>query len=428
MERLTQWVQQNRNLIMNSGALVGTALINSGLGFLYWWLAAKVYEQAVVGIASAVVSAMILLGSIAMLGLGTLLVGELSRRKGDEAALIGTSIAAVTLASIAAALIFAIGTTIFTHDFDVLTSNPLHLLLFVVGVILTALTLMLDQALIGLLRGEVQLRRNIMASIIKVVLLGLMVWLVVDTSGMWIFAAWVVSMVVSMVIPFRFLAQTFGTKVIVQLRLMRELGTSALTHHWLNLALDAPIRAMPVIVTILLSPVVNASFYIAWMMAGLLFFPVQSLTLVLFAVGAQDEQALAAKVRSTLRLSLFIAVVGYIIMFVTADLLMGVFGESYAAIAADALRIVCFASFPLIIKDHFVAIHRIHHRAHYAAALITIGGTMEIIFAAIGGYFGDVNSLSAAWVFAIVLQALYMTPSVLQIARLHTPAEIVSQT
>lgn len=245
---------------MNSGALVGTALINSGLGFVYWWLAAKVYEQAVVGIASAVVSAMILLGSIAMLGLGTLLVGELARRKGQEAELISTAIAAVTLAAIAAALIFAIGMAIFTHDFDVLINNPIHLLLFVVGVIMTALTLMLDQALIGLLRGEVQLRRNIIASIIKVVLLGLIAWLVVDTTGMWIFAAWVISMVVSIVIPFRFLAQSFGTRIVVQMRLMRELGTSALTHHWLNLALDAPIRAMPVIVTILLSPIVNASF------------------------------------------------------------------------------------------------------------------------------------------------------------------------
>src|SRR5688572_8797217 len=102
MERLTLWLQQNRSLIMNSGALVGTALINSGLGFLYWWLAARVYEQSVVGIASAVVSAMILLGSVAMLGLGTLLVGELARRKGEESVLISTSIAAVTLASIAA--------------------------------------------------------------------------------------------------------------------------------------------------------------------------------------------------------------------------------------------------------------------------------------------------------------------------------------
>jgi O-antigen/teichoic acid export membrane protein len=417
MTRLFQWLRQNRYLITNAGSLVGTAVVNSGLGFLYWWLASRVYSQVAVGLASAFVSAMILLGSVAMLGFGTLLVGEMARRKGNELALINTAMVTILVASVIISAVFVVGTVTFTDNFDELVVDPGHFLLFTLGITLTSITLMLDHVLVGLLHGEVQLKRNLAASVIKVLLLGLLGLAVVDTDGMWIFAAWVVGMLVSIAIPVRYLLASYGRSTLVDWGLLREIGASALVHHWLNLALDVPIRAMPVIVTIVLSPVVNASFYIAWMIGGLLFFPVQSITFVLYAVGAGNADLLAEKMRQTLRLSLVIGVAGFCAAFLTADLLMGLFGAQYAAIATGALRIVSFSIFPLIIKDHFVAIHRIHQRPHYAARIITVGAGVELLFATMGGMVGGLTLLTTAWVVAITLQALYMAPTVFQTAR-----------
>jgi len=421
MTRLIHWMQHNHHLISNSAALVGTALFNSGLGFLYWWLATQYYDQHAVGLASAVVSAMILLGSIAMLGFGTLLVGELPRRKGQELAFINTASVAILIASAVVTVFFMVGALTLTDNFDELVAYPAYFLMFLGGVALTALTLMLDQALVGLLQGGVQLRRNIAASVIKVALLVLFGLWVVDGDGFWIFSAWVVGMLASMVLPARYLLKTYGREARLQWGILREIGGSAMIHHWLNLALDAPIRAMPVIVTVVLSPAVNASFYIAWMMGGLLFFPVQSLTLVLYAVGDGDDAALADKIRQTLRLSVVIGVVGYAVIFVVADFLMNLFGADYARTATDSLRIVALAIFPLIIKDHFVAIHRIRKQTSHAARVITIGGIIEVIFATAGGIAGGVTLLSVLWVAAIVLQAVYMTPMVLQTIRIGQP-------
>lgn len=417
MTRLIHWIQNNHHLISNSAALVGTALFNSGLGFLYWWLAAQYYDQHAVGLASAVVSAMILLGSIAMLGFGTLLVGELPRRKGQELAFINTASVAILIASVIVTVLFLGGVLTLTDNFDELVAYPAYFLMFVGGVALTALTLMIDQALVGLLQGGVQLRRNIAASVIKVVLLVLFGLWVIDGDGFWIFSAWVIGMLASMVLPALYLLKTYGRKAGLQWGILREIGGSALIHHWLNLALDAPIRAMPVIVTVVLSPAVNASFYIAWMMGGLLFFPVQSLTLVLYAVGDGDNAVLADKIRQTLRLSALIGIVGYAVTFAVADFLMNLFGAEYARIATDALRIVAVAIFPLIIKDHYVAIHRIRKQTSHAARVITVGGIIEMVFATIGGFLGGVTLLSILWVVAIGLQAVYMTPMVLQATR-----------
>jgi O-antigen/teichoic acid export membrane protein len=419
MTRLLAWIQRNQALIGNSGALVGAALFNSGLGFLYWWLATRGYEQHSVGLASAMVSAMILLGSIAMLGFGTLLVGELPRRPGAESPLITTATVAILIASLTVTMIFVAGALVLTDNFDELVAYPAYFVMFAVGVALTALTLMLDQAFVGLMRGGVQLRRNILASVLKLMLLVLFAQLGSDTDGFWIFTAWVLSMVLSMLIPLNYLLSTYGRPSQMQWDLLREIGRSALVHHWLNLALDAPIRAMPVMVTIVLSPIVNASFYVAWMVGGLLFFPVQSLTLVLFAVGDGGPAILADKLRQTLRLSVLIGVSGYLVTYLIADPLMGLFGAQYATIATDALRIVALAIFPLIVKDHYVALHRIHKRTAHAARVITLGAALEMIFATLGAIIGGVTLLSISWVLAIGLQALYMAPSVFQAAQVR---------
>ncbi|MBK9745751.1 MAG: oligosaccharide flippase family protein [Chloroflexi bacterium] len=419
MKRIQAWITANRSLIANSSALVGTAVVNSGIGFVYWWLAAHWFDQAFVGLASATVSAMLLLGSVGMMGLGTLLVGEIAQRQGEESALLSTSMITITVVSVAVALAFALISGALSAEFALLTTNPLYLALFALGVALTALTLMLDQAFIGLLRGGIQLTRNFSASIIKLVALVLFGLWLADQTGMVIFGAWTLGTLLSLFIPFRSLIRTYGLRLHFRGHMVRELGKAALMHHWLNLALEAPIRLLPVIVTIVLTPELTASLYIAWMLAGLMFFPVQSLTLTLYAVGAQNVTLLAEKMHVTLRLSALITVVGYIAIFLLADVLMGLFGRAYAEQAANVLRILCVSIFPLIIKDHFVAVYRIHNRARQAALIITIGGIIEVTLSVIGASTNGLIGLSIGWVVAIMLEAIYMLPTVLR--ALHVP-------
>ena len=69
-----------RAILVNAGSLVGTTAVTAGLGFVYWLVAARVFPPGVVGLASALISAMSLLGFVGMLGLGSLLMGELPRQ------------------------------------------------------------------------------------------------------------------------------------------------------------------------------------------------------------------------------------------------------------------------------------------------------------------------------------------------------------
>lgn len=78
------WDKNNNTILINAGSLIGTTAVTSGLGFAFWWVAARIFSTEAVGLASATISTMTLLGSFSILGLGTLLMGELPKQRGDE--------------------------------------------------------------------------------------------------------------------------------------------------------------------------------------------------------------------------------------------------------------------------------------------------------------------------------------------------------
>jgi O-antigen/teichoic acid export membrane protein len=81
-----------RTFLSNSSYFVATSVVTAGLGFAYWWLAARRFSPEDVWLAAAAVSAMTLLGNVAMLGFGTLLIAELHRRGSRAAAYVATAL------------------------------------------------------------------------------------------------------------------------------------------------------------------------------------------------------------------------------------------------------------------------------------------------------------------------------------------------
>ena len=105
---LSRWIKANKTMLVNAGSLIGTWGVNSGLGFVYWWLAAHEFTPQDVGISSASISAMRLLGEICMMGLGTLLITELPRQPKQVGSLISTALIVVCVVGGCAGGIFVL--------------------------------------------------------------------------------------------------------------------------------------------------------------------------------------------------------------------------------------------------------------------------------------------------------------------------------
>jgi O-antigen/teichoic acid export membrane protein len=425
----------NRAILANASSLVATSGVTSALGFAYWWLAARQFQSSAVGVASAAISAMMLLGSVSAFGLGTLLIGELPRRQHQAASLITTALAAAGTIGGVLGILFACIAPRISPDFDPLASSFRHIGLFALGTSVTASTIILDQALIGLLRGGLQLWRNTLFAVAKLGALLLVAVAPAGTSGMSIYGTWAAGNLFSLlwiaILAFRRGGSWHAYRP--RLNLLRGVWRTALSHHALNLTLQAPILILPLIVTARLSATANAHFYIAWMLAGFVFIGPSALTTVLYAVGAAEPAVIASKTRLTLGLSLCIGAGACVVLQIGAEQVLHLFGRAYAAEAAMSLRILTFAVFPLIVKNHFVAIRRITGRVAGTARWTAFAGLLELALATTGASVGGLPALCAGWVAALIIEVLLMAATVYKVAfpavrPTSAPANLPTQT
>ncbi len=425
MKRLFQWAKANGIILVNAGSLVGTTAVTSVLGFLYWWLAARQFPPIAVGIASAAISAMSLLGNLSTLGLGTMLIGELPLRHGKRGALISASLLLTSVIGIALGLVYASATVFFLTGSKVLGTSPTALLIFALGVGFSALTLVLDQSLIGLLRGELQLWRNALFAIVKLAALFVVSSWLSHLAGIAIYVTWIVGNIVSLLFLLVLILVKKGRQIrslLPHWKLLQHLRATALKHHALNLTLDAPSLILPVLVTILLSATQNAWFYVAWSLATIANSISSALSITLYAVGSAQPSLLARKMRLTLFLAFIAcALLNCVLLFGTEPVL-NIFGKSYASQAIWCLRFLSLESFPFIIKNHYITLSRIHGRVGRTTLLTVVTGLFELGMSITGIYFMGLNGLSLGWTVAISIEALFMTPTIIKaVTDTHVP-------
>ena len=70
------------------------------------------------------------------------------------------------------------------------------------------------------------------------------------------------------------------------------------------------------------------------------------------------------------------------------------------------------ASLPLIIKNHYIAIYRIRDKVAQAIVPITLGSLLELGLATYGAHIGQLVGLSWGWVIALLIETLFMVPTV----------------
>jgi len=410
-------VRFNRLLLVNAGSMMGTAVVTSGLGVVFWWLAAHYFSQDTVGVASASTSAMTLLGFIATLGFGTLLMGDLPRRQKRRAHLIVAALAVAGVAGGFLGLGFALVAPTASSNFDPLSANLPAVAFFVAGVGLTALTYVLDQALIGLLRGGLQLGRNVVFSIVKLLALIPIAVLVADAGPQWIYGAWTLGIALSLVVLVRLHRRRADGDLRPDFGILGQMRTSALAHHLFNLAAKTPDLLVPVLVVALVSGAANASFYIAWMIAGFIFTVPWSLSTVVFAIGSGDASRLAERFRFSVGASLAFGLLANIVLFPTAGPILGIFGPSYSAQATGPLHILALGVFGDTLRMHFIAVHRVQNRLGPALPVIWAGALLELGAAAVGASVAGLSGVAIGWVGAVSIEGVVMSRDVVMAMR-----------
>ena len=123
-------------------------------GFVYWFVAARLAPAAAVGTASAIQSAAQFLGIFCVIGLNTLLISELAADKSEARSLMLTAAAGVGVVAYILSAGVGIGLASLSTTLREGLNGPGSILIFAVLSALTTVLVLLDDACIGLLRGD----------------------------------------------------------------------------------------------------------------------------------------------------------------------------------------------------------------------------------------------------------------------------------
>jgi O-antigen/teichoic acid export membrane protein len=410
------WGRQ-RDLLGNTASLVATTGLTSGLGFAFWTLAARLYSQQTVGYSAAALSAMTLLGTMGVLGMGTLLIGELPRRTGARGGLIAAALLTSGLGSLILAVGFVVLAPRFTTHFADVSGSVGRAALFCVGVVLAALTMVFDQATIGLLRGGLQLSRNFTFAVVKLAALVGITLALHHVLGLGIVLAWISSNALSLIPVGLMLLRAGGFSIPwPDWQALRSLSKVVMAHNWLNLSIQVPVYLMTVIAASIVSPAANAGFYAAWTVANVLNALPLHFSTVLFAVASADPRAIARKLRFALALSVSLGIPGMLALGIGAHLVLSLFGPGYARVATLPMILLVATYLPTIPKVFYIAVCRALGRISRAATVLTTFAAFEVAAAIIGGLKGGLIGLSTGILVVAVLEALITAPLVARTA------------
>ncbi len=352
-------------LYRNGYALVLSSLSTSGLGMVYWILAAHLYPAEVVGFNSALISAMMFLSAVAQLNLNNGLI-RFVRNAGRSARRFAFIAYAISIAmSGVVCLVFLVGLKFWAPAMSVISASPLLVAWFVVATATWCIFALQDGLLTGIRFATWVPVENTIYSLVKIALLVIFAFFIPQLG---IFSAWTLG-VVALIIPttfliFRFLLprqadtaqdekSSFTSTQVVKFVAADYLGGVS----WM-----ACTYLMPVIVTNLVGSAANAYFYLAWTIANTLYLITTNIGSSLVAETATDPDRIWSHLHRVFLQIVSLVIPMALILTLGAPYILKIFGNRYSIEGALLLRLLVLSAIPNMITTLFVSVARAQQR------------------------------------------------------------------
>ncbi|CAA9553981.1 MAG: hypothetical protein AVDCRST_MAG49-1968 [uncultured Thermomicrobiales bacterium] len=391
---------------LNSITLILGKMVTMGIGFLVWLIAARLFAPAEVGLASGAVSAMMLCVQLALFGAGAAVITLFPRHQHGPADLLDTTISVVAGASLlAGGLFLALASGVF-RELSIVAAKPAYAVAFLAMCAFGTLGVLFDQVGTVLRRGDQVLVRN---ALFSVVTLGVLVGFPLAggaESSLAILGAWVSGGLISVGLGYAQLRRAlpgYRFRLRVRRDLTRQLVTIGLPNWALTITERAPGSILPIVVTELLSPEANATWYAVWMMAWVVYvIPIQ-VGLSLFAEASHRPEELGRAVRNGLKLSLAVGAVAAAGSAIVGPFLLSFLGSSYVDDGTTPLRILVVVVFPFAFIQAYFSACRSRQRLTEAILTGVVGGLVGVGTAAWAGVVYGLRGMAVVWLVTQVI-------------------------
>ena len=395
---------EGRVLASGMGLIAGR-VASMGLGFAMWLIAARLFEPAQVGIASGLVSAMMLCVQLALLGIGAAAIASYPAHQASPSRLLNSGALAVVVTGLGAAIAFLLLAGLGLEELRVAIS-PAYAAAFLAMVVFGTLNTFYDHASIALHRGEQVLVRNTLFGLVSIGGILLASQLVDVRGSLAVLAAWSAAAIgacLLAVVQLRATVPSFRFRAAIDLGIVRELVRAGVPNWLLTLTERAPALVLPILVTELLSPTTNAFWYAVWMMGWVVLIVPISIGQTLFAEATQRPDAISPAVRRAVRSSLVLGLIAAGGLAIVAEVALGLLGPAYAAAGATPLRVLVASVIPVSVIQVYYAVCRARSALGEAIATGAAAGITALAVTLVGGALAGLFGMAVGW---LAVQAL----------------------
>jgi O-antigen/teichoic acid export membrane protein len=358
-------------LFANAGYLLAVNMVGALVGFVFWGLAARIYQPEEVGTASATLSVMALLSGIASLGMGNSLVRFLPGARSPERFL-NTVFTFNTLIALPIAGVYLAGLSIWSPSLIALRQNGLYIVGFLTYIIAATVAAVVQMAFVARRRADYTL-------IHTCVIQGGRLLLVVVLTGLGAMGL-VGSMALAVVLATVFSLTILLPRVVPGYRLRPDIVWHDLTtiipyslgNYIANLLIQLPQMILPLIILEVLGSAFSGYAYIAWMLGYLLTSPGMALASSAFAEGSNAPHKLTTILIRAAALALLLTLPAVAILGITAPWVLLLFGSSYAQEASGLLRWLAVAAPLVVLTGLYFTYLRVQKRIGWLIVLSTV--------------------------------------------------------
>ena len=401
-----------------SYALVANTVGTSGIGAIFWAVAARLYGPEALGRAAALISALMLVATLSQLNLSSTLMrflpqmGAMSARR-----LIIFSYLASSLTAVAGSVIFVTVLPRLNSEWRFIGDSAFLTVLFAVSVVVWEVFTLQDAVLVGLQRAAIVPVENVIYALAKLALLVFAAQLLGSTN---ILFSWVTPLI--FLIPvinwliFRYLKDRRPHDLVPGLR-VRHLARFASVDYAGTICGQVMANSLPLLVISVLGPAAAGSIYIASLITSGVATVGTSFSTGLLVEAAAAPDRLPELTRGALKRAVIIMGPATIVLVLGAHFILRIYGGTYSARTAVLFQLLALSLIPLCIEAIAFSLDRIAGKpiratlSQLAMTVLTLGGSW-LLFGRLG-----INAVGVAWLGTDVVLALVRLPTVLAALR-----------
>ena len=362
------------SLFENSIFLISTNFAGSGLGFIFWVIAARYYSSHDIGIASSIFSGLSLVSMISSIGLPVAMIYYLPRNNNTNK-IINSCINAGIISSIIFSLIFLSGLKFWTPGLLGVLHSLKNNLIFVIITIAVSISMIIGSAFIAGKRSSFQMIKETSYHFIKIFPLILLR----KFGAIGIFMSIGIGLILSIVIGYIILSRfwKFSPELTID-PIIKSMAGFSIGNHAATIFYNLPIFVLPIMILNMMSAKFAGYFYIAMMMASLLYGVSQSISSSLL-VESSDKIEFASVTNKAIKFNLAIMTIGIIFFIIFGRFILNIFNPHYAEQATMAMIILCIASMPLSLIGIFGTVRNAQNRVVSMATMDLLVASITII-------------------------------------------------